>query len=125
LARRPRTWFWAWQSLTQFVGGLATSVASSPVTKPIRPPLATSQTDMAPQWATLGVRGSAVLQSGCGTRVATWALSRTTNFGERSLPMLTRGVTATQNCPGGPVSTLVQPEPRKSPIRARKFGLSK
>src|SRR6478735_5162649 len=82
LASRPLTWFCAWQWEVQFVGGLATSVASSPVTKPIRPPLATSQTETPPQWRALGVSGVAVLQSAWVTRVATCALSRATNFGE-------------------------------------------
>ena len=63
-ARRPRTWFCAWQSSTQSVGGFATSTASSPVTKPIRPPLATSQSDWLPQCSTLGDTGVAVLHLG-------------------------------------------------------------
>src|SRR3954471_10509258 len=95
LARRPRTWFCAWQLVTQLVGGFATSVASSPVTKPIRPPLATSQIDTPPQCRTLGVSGVLVLQPGCTTRVATWALSRATNRDDRSLAMFTRAATWT------------------------------
>ena len=57
--------------------------------------------------------------------VATWGLSRTTNLLETSLPMLTRGLTCTQNCPGGPVTVLVQPDPTNSPRWARKLALSK
>ena len=107
------------------MGGLATSTASSPDTNPIRPPLATSQTDTPPQWRTLGVTGVAVLQSDWATRWATWALSRATNDGEMPLAMLTLVDTCTQNWPDGPVWTLVHPDPRNWPTRARKFGLSK
>jgi hypothetical protein len=70
------------------------------------------------------VIGVAVLQSAWVTRVATCALSRATNFGERSFEMFTRVATWTQNWPGGPVATLVQVEPRNWPTCARKFGLS-
>ena len=94
------------------VGGLATSVASSPVTNPIRPPLATSQTVTPPQWRTLGVTGTAVLQSACTTRLATCALSRATNLLEKSLPMLTRVLTCTQKRLGGPCVTLVHSLPK-------------
>ena len=45
--------------------GGATSVASSPITPPMRPPLATSQTETPPQWSTLwtppGRRGAGML----------------------------------------------------------------
>src|SRR6185436_1824673 len=49
LTERPRTRFCAWQFEVQLVAGGATSVASSPNTAPIRPPLATRHTDTPPQ----------------------------------------------------------------------------
>ena len=99
-ARRPWIWFSTGQFVTHAVGGFATSVASAPVTMPMRPPLATSQIDMPPQWSFVSLRPSVLVKSGpqlaCGMRVATCALSRTTNLAERPLPMFTRGVTRTQ-----------------------------
>jgi hypothetical protein len=91
----------------------------------MRPPLATSHTDTPPQCLTLGLTGVAVLQSACGTRSATWALSRATNRGDRLFAMFVLVLTWTQNLLAGPVTTLVQAEPRNCPTRARKRGLSK
>ena len=49
LTARPLTRFCAWQFCVQLVAGGATSVASSPITCPMRPPLETRQTDTPPQ----------------------------------------------------------------------------
>jgi len=69
----PRTWFCAWQFWVQLVAGGATSVASSPVTQPIRPPLATLHCEMPPQCRTVAkVRPSC----GSGSRTALVAAGR-------------------------------------------------
>jgi hypothetical protein len=99
------------------VAGGATSVASSPNTAPIRPPLATSQTDTPPQWSTVAnvpSRFSIRFTQSWSTRVATCGLSRPTKRGERSVAKLIRDGT-----------TVVSLYGTTSPSRARKLGLSK
>ena len=56
-----------------------------------------------------------MLQPGCGTRSATWALSRATNSGEKPLAMFTRVLTWTQKVLGGPVVTLVHVDAEELP----------
>ena len=93
--------------VVQSVGEFETSVASSPVTMPIRPPLATSQIDMPPQWS-LGLGQSEVVgEVGPALRLRHPCrdLGAVTyrELRPASLPMFTRGLTWTQNLPGGPV----------------------
>src|SRR2546427_951764 len=63
----------------------------------MRPPLATSQREMAPQWRTVAVPPVRVAiwftHPGSCTRVATCGLSRPTNAADESLAKLMRGVT--------------------------------
>ncbi len=80
----------------------------------MRPPEATLQTDTPPQWVP-----KALVQP-FGKRVATWALSRPTNFGEMSLAKLTRVGTGIWI-----VSPVSVTNGTVVPSSARKFGLSK
>ena len=64
----PRTWFWAWQSWVQVVAGGATSTASSPITPPMRPPHATSQTETPPQWSTVWTPPGGAGRGSCSTQ---------------------------------------------------------
>src|SRR3989442_4596577 len=76
----PLTRSCAWQFATQVVAGGATSTASSPITIPIRPPLATRHVERPPNWL---------------SRAATCGLSLPTNFAEKPLAKLMRGLTGT------------------------------
>ena len=94
----PRTRFCAWHFLTQSVAGGATSMASSPVTKPMRPPEATIQLETFPQWRTWSNVPSRLrtefTQVGSSMRSATWLESRVTKARARSEPMFVRVGTA-------------------------------
>src|SRR6266481_2364377 len=111
----------------------ATSVASSPITWPIRPPLATLHCETPPQWFTVpgwNGLGMSFTQSRA-MRVAAWGLSRPTNWLERSLAKLTRAVTVTVPSGFAPAQTTGVPSGRMpeqgmfSPSRSRTLGLSK
>ena len=80
----PRTRFCAWQCVMQVVAGGATSVASSPVTQPMRPPLGTFHCEMPPQCRTVATVPSRVriwfthCPGGGRTRVAPCGLGSVT-----------------------------------------------
>ena len=82
-ASRPRTWFCAWQSwhaVGRRVGHLDGVLAGDEA----HPAAAGDVPDRhAAAVLDAGVTGMAVLQSGCETRSATWALSRATNVAAR------------------------------------------
>jgi len=105
----------------------AISVESSPITWPMRPPLATFHCETPPQWLTVpGWNGFGMLfAQSTATRSATCGLSRPTKFGDRSLAKFTRAVTVTvpstgsaplqmTGVPSGPMPEHGMRSPRRS-----------
>src|SRR5258706_482317 len=94
---RPVTWFCAVQPAVPIFAAGAISAAPSPITWPIRPPLATLHCETPPQWLTdPGWKGfGMLLEQSVTIRVAACGLSRPTNLAERSLAKVTRAVTVT------------------------------
>src|SRR5467141_2670122 len=130
---RPCTWFCAVQLAVHNFAAGAISVASSPITWPIRPPLATLHCETPPQWLRdPGWNGFGMLLAQSVTiRVAVCGLSRPTNLFEKSLAKLTLAVTVTVPSGLAPLQATNVPSGRMpeqgifSPSRSRTFGLSK
>src|SRR5258706_1153932 len=129
----PCTWSWAVQSEVQRFAAGAISVASPPITCPIRPPVSTLHCDTPPQWLTVpGCSGFGMLFVQSFTiRAAACGLSRPTNLLETSLAKLVRWVTVTVPSGFAPAQTTGVPSGRMPeqgmlrPSRTRTLGLSK